>query len=252
MTAIIPFLPTVINLLSSLLESIRGMLKDVNDAFGDFIKALKDKIDKYINMLDTIKALVERIKSLAAGPTIAILYLSPESGGVENFLRRIEEAELPADSAIQNAQEKVIEWTQRAQASPKELWLSIADSIPGFPDRLRTIIEESVANDSITDPLDVGAAMLQALVSEQQTRGFSGPSGYTGGIVLCFGAAASTPFGDSDPNAIEQQAELIQKSLGLIMALLASDEQTAEDLDAVRQQFQTADDWRAFLQGQVG
>ncbi|MHA1168838.1 MAG: hypothetical protein ACTSRU_13500 [Candidatus Hodarchaeales archaeon] len=251
--SVLPFLPALVGMMNKLLNSIKGMIKDVSDSVGDFIKGIRDKITKYLSFLDIIKALVDRIKQIFLGPSIAYLNLPPESGGIRNFLERIRDAEVPEDQGIKDQLTVIEKWTIQASKTGKENWIQIAETVSegsllgkvNLLNRYVDMVVAAVDDPTVTDPVEVGAMMAQDLLGEEKTRGFSGPDGHTLGIVFMYGASQTDPFGSSEE--LEIKTEAIKKTMALIYAFLTSGVVEKFEVGG----FKTSKDWIEFLKGRI-
>ena len=94
-TAMIPFMPDLAEMLNSLLDSMMGMTANSSDAFGDFIDQIKEKIETYVDMLNTLNQVVQEIKKFIIGPSVSFLYVPPDTGGTAGFISRVNAATVP-------------------------------------------------------------------------------------------------------------------------------------------------------------
>lgn len=90
--AVLPFVPTLVEQLNKLLGTIKGMVKTGSSAFGDFLEGIQAKINKYVDLIDIVGSIIEKITNLDFG-TIAMLNVPPEEGGVSHFMERVRSAE---------------------------------------------------------------------------------------------------------------------------------------------------------------
>lgn len=91
----IPLLPNMIEMMNKLLATLEGMVKNSSDSFTDFLNGLEEKIQKYMQIIDIMTAIVTKMKELVLGPSAAFLYIPPKSGGVAGFMDRIRNAKQP-------------------------------------------------------------------------------------------------------------------------------------------------------------
>lgn len=97
MRYVVPFLPLLIDLMNKLLSGLQGMVKTSTTAFSDFLKGLQEKIITYKQILEVLIAIVEQIKKILLGPSVAFLFVPPAAGGVNGFMNRVRSAEQPDD-----------------------------------------------------------------------------------------------------------------------------------------------------------
>jgi hypothetical protein len=93
----IPLLPNLIDMMDKLLATLEGMVKNSSDSFTEFLNGLEEKIQKYMQIIDIMTAIVTKMKELILGPSAAFLYIPPQSGGVAGFMDRIRSAKQPKD-----------------------------------------------------------------------------------------------------------------------------------------------------------
>lgn len=92
--SLLPFFPILISQMNKLINTLKGMIKDASSSFGDFVQGIKDRIESYIDLVELILVIIERIASISFGD-LAFLNVPPESGGIQNFMRRVRAAEPP-------------------------------------------------------------------------------------------------------------------------------------------------------------
>ena len=91
----IPLLPKLIEMMDKLLATLEGMVKNSSDSFTEFLNGLEEKIQKYMQIIDIMTAIVTKMKELILGPSAAFLYIPPQAGGVAGFMDRIRSAKQP-------------------------------------------------------------------------------------------------------------------------------------------------------------
>lgn len=94
---VVPFLPAVIDLLNKFVTALAGALKTNTKSFVDFINGIKQSFLKYKAYLETIATMIMAIENFFSGmPKICFLNVLPESGGMDNFYRRVANAKKPS------------------------------------------------------------------------------------------------------------------------------------------------------------
>jgi hypothetical protein len=95
--AILPFLPSLIDLISGLVNSLAGGLKTNTKSFTDFLKGVQAKFKKYRDYLDSMTTMLQALENIFSGaPSVSILNIPVAPGGVRGFLERVVLATPPA------------------------------------------------------------------------------------------------------------------------------------------------------------
>lgn len=94
-TQMVPWFEILIKEISKFIDKLKGMTSTASSAFTKFIAQIKEKIDLYINILLTISWLIESLSNFVIGPSITMLELSPAKGGMDLFVKRIQNAKPP-------------------------------------------------------------------------------------------------------------------------------------------------------------
>ena len=96
--ALVPFLAPLITIIDGFLDSLKGSLVTNSKSFSDFIDGIKAKFEKYKNLLEAVSTAIVAIESFfSSAPTIAILNLPAQSGGVDGFMTRVNTAQRPSE-----------------------------------------------------------------------------------------------------------------------------------------------------------
>jgi hypothetical protein len=96
---VVPWVVELAGILTDFLESMKGMTNDATDSFMNFLNQIKEKIQLYVGILNTVSYIIGVFKSFVIGPSIAFLELPPAKGGPNNFVQRIKDAQLPSGQA---------------------------------------------------------------------------------------------------------------------------------------------------------
>jgi len=97
-SGMIPWYVEIIEILSGFLDTLRGTVTDASDAFSGFMDQMTARIKMYRNILSVITMLIEQFKKFFFGPSLALLNLPPEKGGMPVFVERVKQAQVPEGS----------------------------------------------------------------------------------------------------------------------------------------------------------
>lgn len=92
---VIPFMPLLIEMLNKLLNMLKGMLSTSSSAFIEFITALQEKIEYYMEIIIILSAIVTQVKNIKLDQSVSFLFVPVEEGGVSGFMSRMRQAEQP-------------------------------------------------------------------------------------------------------------------------------------------------------------
>jgi hypothetical protein len=93
---LIPYVPVLIEMLNTFLNSLEGSLKTNSKGFVDFIKGIERKFKTFKSYIQTLADMIVALENIFTGlPEIGILNLPPKAGGTTNFINRILKATPP-------------------------------------------------------------------------------------------------------------------------------------------------------------
>ena len=91
----IPFVPELVNMLARFVGMLKGMTSDASDGFSSLVKQIQAKFTLYANILHLLSRLLKEIQKFVVGPSVAMLVVPPEAGGVDKFLDNVRSAKVP-------------------------------------------------------------------------------------------------------------------------------------------------------------
>jgi hypothetical protein len=94
-SAIVPWFLALMDELNKLINSVKGMITSASDSFSDFLTQIQKKVQKFIDILNAIAYIIGLLESFILGPSINFLFLPLASGGTDNFVQRIQDAQPP-------------------------------------------------------------------------------------------------------------------------------------------------------------
>jgi hypothetical protein len=95
--AVLPFVKPIMDLLNGLLSSLGGSLKTNSKAFSDFLTGIVQKFEKYQSYITVVSSMITALETFFSGaPKIAFLEVSPATGGIDNFINRVKQAQTPS------------------------------------------------------------------------------------------------------------------------------------------------------------
>lgn len=94
---LLPFLPQLTRMINSFLKTLKGMVKNTSDSFSDFIKGIQEKFETYSFIIDLMLSLIQKLQETTVNNNVAFLYIKPQKGGVQEFMRRVRTAKQPED-----------------------------------------------------------------------------------------------------------------------------------------------------------
>lgn len=93
---LIPYVPVLLEMLNTFLNSLEGSLKTNSKGFVDFIKGIERKFNTFKSYIQTLADMIVALENIFTGlPEIGILNLPPKAGGTANFIRRVTQATPP-------------------------------------------------------------------------------------------------------------------------------------------------------------
>jgi hypothetical protein len=97
LSAAVPWVGELADMLIKFLDSMKGMVNDATDSFTGFITQIGAKLKLYVGILQTVSYVINMFKSFVIGESISFLELPPAQGGTSYFVDRIRQAKLPSD-----------------------------------------------------------------------------------------------------------------------------------------------------------
>jgi hypothetical protein len=92
----VPAIDLFASTLKKALKMISGMIMSVSNSFSDYAKALIKKIESYIALIGIIKTLISSLMEIfQLPPGIYFIMITPEEGGLDNFMSRLRSASPP-------------------------------------------------------------------------------------------------------------------------------------------------------------
>lgn len=78
-------------------DKLSGIVTTSGDAIGEFIKFFEKKINFYMGIVNKIADILSRLAQLKMSGTVMLLWIEPEKGGMENFVRKYNSAIITED-----------------------------------------------------------------------------------------------------------------------------------------------------------
>ena len=94
-SGIVPWFIEIMKELNKLIDAVKGMVTSASDSFSDFLLQIQKKVQLFINILNTVAYIIGAFENFILGPSINFLYLPLASGGMDNFVQRIQQAQPP-------------------------------------------------------------------------------------------------------------------------------------------------------------
>jgi hypothetical protein len=95
---IIPWVADINSLLKQLIGTMRGMTANASSSFSDFILQIQANVQRWVGLINAISYTIQMLQTFILGPTISFLEVPPKQGGMDNFVKRIQNAKLPPGS----------------------------------------------------------------------------------------------------------------------------------------------------------
>ena len=95
-----PGIDEILKLLDNFGEKIIGYVNTSGDVMDKYIKFLDKKIQIYLKILYKIKDIIQRIMEYRLQGSVLTLFVSTEEGGMENFVKRVLEADIDVQKMV--------------------------------------------------------------------------------------------------------------------------------------------------------
>jgi hypothetical protein len=89
-----PEIDALLSQMDRLTDKLSGMISTSSDAVSDYIKFFEKKIKFYMDIVNKIANIIERLSQLRLSGTFLLLSVDPEKGGMVNFVRKFNSAVL--------------------------------------------------------------------------------------------------------------------------------------------------------------
>ena len=93
---LIPWLSDLVDIVTGILDNLAAKLDSASDSLTKFLKNIQKSIQLVLDTIKIISYILASLKNFVLGPSILMLKLSPKQGGIDNFIQRIQSAQLPA------------------------------------------------------------------------------------------------------------------------------------------------------------
>lgn len=89
-----PEIDTLFSKMDRLTDKLSGMISTSSDAMSEYIKFFEKKIKFYMDIILSIVDIIERLSQYRLSGTFLLLWVEPDTGGMENFVRKFNSAVL--------------------------------------------------------------------------------------------------------------------------------------------------------------
>lgn len=87
-----PEIDTLLGKMDKISEKMLGLVSTSSDAMSDYLKFFQKKIKFYIDLVNSIADIIERVAALRMSGTFMLLSIEPDKGGMQNFVRKFNSA----------------------------------------------------------------------------------------------------------------------------------------------------------------
>lgn len=92
---VIPWYKDFVQIVDKLVKRLESATKTTSNAFQDFLNSIATKVQTMLDMVSVLAYIIITMKNFVLSPSTLMLVLDPEEGGMNNFVKRIQDADLP-------------------------------------------------------------------------------------------------------------------------------------------------------------